>query len=353
MQVTRLNKSWQVLFFLTLLFTGLYFAKPILAPLFFAGLLSLLLLPMSRFLENKGWPKWLAIMTCILSFLLLCLSIIALITWQLSDLVADLGSISDKVASILDDIKSFIENKFSIKKAKQEEMIQETSNLRGWITSFGAAFFNTLFDILLIIVYVFMMMFYRNHLKQFILKLIPNKENRNAEVVIRNIEKMAQKYIVGMGIMIASLWVMYGIGFSIIGLENALFFAVLCGLFEIIPFVGNLIGNILAMLMALTQGGGLTLVLSVFIIYTIIQGIQSYIIQPLVVGGEVNINPLFTILSLILGELLWGISGMILALPLLAIVKIICDHVDELKPYGFLLGNPYKKKRKPIRLKRK
>ena len=131
---------------------------------------------------------------------------------------------------------------------------------------------------------------------------------------------------------------MYSIGFTIVGLKNAFFFAVLCGIFEIVPFVGNLTGNILAALMALTQGGGMPMVIGILITYGIVQFLQTYILEPLVVGTEVNINPLFTIMGLVVGELIWGIPGLVLAIPLLGITKIVCDHIPDLKPYGFLIG---------------
>ncbi len=143
--------------------------------------------------------------------------------------------------------------------------------------------------------------------------------------------------------MIACLWVMYGIGFSIVGVENALFFAVLCGILEIVPFVGNLVGSSLALLMVIVQGGGSGMILGVIIVYSIIQFLQTYILEPLVVGAEVNVNPLFTIMALVVGEMVWGLPGMIMAIPLLGIVKIMCENVETLKPFAFLIGD--KKKR--------
>ncbi len=138
--------------------------------------------------------------------------------------------------------------------------------------------------------------------------------------------------------MIGLLWVLYGIGFSVVGVESAIFFAVLCGLLEIIPFVGNLTGTCLTLLAVLAQGGDSKMLIGVLIVYGLVQFLQTYILEPLIVGEQVNINPLFTILSIILGEFVWGVAGMILAIPLLGIIKIICDKVPELKPYEFLIG---------------
>ena len=183
------------------------------------------------------------------------------------------------------------------------------------------------------------------------LQLIPGQQQENAQQVIHDIQKVTQQYLTGMGWMILCLWMMYSIGFSIVGVKYAVFFAILCGLLEIIPFIGNLTGSLLAILMVIIQGGSTGMILAVVVTYSIVQLLQTYFLEPLVVGTGVNINPLFTIIVLVLGELIWGIPGMILAIPLLGIVKIVCDHIEPLKPYGFLIGHDRKKKRMLIKNK--
>lgn len=162
---------------------------------------------------------------------------------------------------------------------------------------------------------------------------------------MHDIRLVSQKYLTGLALMIACLWVMYGIGFTIVGVENAFFFAILCGLLEIVPFVGNLTGVALTLLMSLAQGGSTNLLLGILAVYAVVQFTQSYLLEPLVVGREISINPVFTIVGIVGGELLWGIPGMVLALPLLGIIKIICDHIEPLKPFGTLIGEERKKKR--------
>jgi predicted PurR-regulated permease PerM len=188
-------------------------------------------------------------------------------------------------------------------------------------------------------------MYYRTRIKKFVLQLISNRQKENAQQVIHDIQKVTQQYLTGIGWMILCLWVMYSIGFSIVGVKYAVFFAILCGLLEIVPFIGNFTGNMLAILMVIIQGGGTGMILAVLATYAIVQFLQTYLLEPLVVGAEVNINPLFTIIVLVLGELIWGIPGLMLAIPLLGVVKIICDHIEPLKPYGFLIGYDRKKKR--------
>ena len=212
------------------------------------------------------------------------------------------------------------------------------------VTGIMSSIMSFLVDTLLVLVYIFLLMFYRRHIKQFILKLVPQEEKPKTTKIIYASSKVAQHYLGGLGMMIVLLWIMYGIGFSMAGVKNAFFFALLCGLLEIIPFIGNLAGTALTLLMALTQGGESNVIIGILITYALVQFIQSYIIEPLVVGAEVNINPLFTIIAIVLGETIWGIPGMILAIPLLGIFKIICDNVASLKPYGFLIGEEKKKK---------
>ena len=187
---------------------------------------------------------------------------------------------------------------------------------------------------------------YRSHIKKFVLKLVPGDSKGKTDQLVHQAGKVAQRYLSGLAAMIAVLWVMYGIGFSIVGVKSAIFFAVLCGILEIIPFVGNLTGTLVTLPSVLAQGGESRMIIGVLITYALVQFIQTYILEPLIVGEQVNINPLFTILAIVLGELVWGVAGMILAIPLLGMLKIVCDHIPDLQPYGFLVGTEKQKNKK-------
>ena len=164
------------------------------------------------------------------------------------------------------------------------------------------------------------------------------------EHLIYQATSISQHYLFGLSKMIVCLWIMYGIGFSILGVPNAIFFAILCGLLEIVPFIGNLTGTTLTILVAYVNGANLPMLGGIVIVYGVVQFIQGWVLEPLILGAQVKINPLFTIIALVLGELVWGIPGIILAIPLTAIFKIICDHIEALKPYGFLIGEIENKK---------
>lgn len=346
-----LSKSIQVFLFLFLLIAGLYYAKPFLVPVAFAALFSMLLLPVCAWFEDKGLAKGLAVLLSVLLFVVAVGVIVWLIAWQVSDLAKDASGIEQNLLKKVNEFRGYVSNTFGISPEKQKEILKQQQassqatggGIAGKILS-GLGGFLTNF--LLVLVYMFLFLYFRLHLKKFILQLLHNENVAKTQRVIENSRKVAQKYLTGLALMIACLWVMYGIGFSIIGVKGAIFFAILCGLLEIVPFVGNLTGNAITVLMVIAQGGSMTMVLGVIITYAIVQFIQTYLLEPLVVGSEVNINPLFTIIGLVLGELIWGIPGMILAIPILGITKIICDNVDELKPYGFLLGKEKKGNKK-------
>lgn len=337
-----------VLFLLLIFFVvaGLYFAKPFLIPVCFGALLAMLFLPLSRWFERKKIPKGLAILFCILLFLSIITIIILVISWQVTDLTGEISNIENRIRQIVTEIEQFITNHFGIPVKQQEKLWQQQNSAANNILSnMGPILVGLLVDFILCLVYIFLFMYYRTRIKKFILQLISNRQKENAQQVIHDIQKVTQQYLTGIGWMILCLWVMYSIGFSIVGVKYAVFFAILCGLLEIVPFIGNFTGNMLAILMVIIQGGGTGMVLAVLATYAIVQFLQTYLLEPLVVGAEVNINPLFTIIILVLGELIWGIPGLILAIPLLGVVKIICDHIEPLKPYGFLIGSDKKKKR--------
>lgn len=355
MQRSLLAKWTLILLIIVLSFTILITAKTALIPLTLAGLLTMLFIPFTEWLEKKRFGRALASLVAVLVFLIVMAVIIGLFSWQLSNMVNEFSSIQENITKKLQQLQSYLYRHFGITPDAQKELVQNEEGGKAGtvITTIMGSLLNVSFNLLLILVYMFLLLYMRSHIKTFILKLVAEENREKTGRIIRQSSEVAQKYLLGTFIMIAMLWVMYGIGFTLVGVKNALFFAVVCGTLEIIPFVGNLTGNILAILMVLSQGGGIGMVLSVLITYSVVQFGQSYIIQPYIVGGEVNINPLATIFVLIIGELVWGIAGMILAIPVTAIIKIIFDNIPALKPYGYLIGGNTKQKNQSIVLKLK
>lgn len=354
MQHQKLLRTAGILLIVVLTVTILKFGKPFLVPLAFAGILAMLLLPVCQWLQKKGVNKAVATALSILLLLGCIAGVFAFLGWQIADLSKDAGKIKQQATEKYQQAQQYISEQLNVSPEKQKQVIKEQQKSSGGKSGFVSGIIGGLgglvTDGLLVLVYIFLFLYFREHLQRFVIRLVPDQREAEAVKVVKNIQQVAQQYMSAMSQMIVGLWIMYGIGFSVVGVKHALFFAVLCGMLEIVPFVGNLVGNLLTIVMAVSQGGGSNMIIGILIVYGLIQFIQSYILEPLIVGAEVNINPLFTIAGLVAGELVWGIPGMVLAIPLLGMVKIIFDHIEPLKRFGELIGE---EKKKPNKLKKK
>ncbi|HEV2482433.1 MAG TPA: AI-2E family transporter [Puia sp.] len=318
----------------------LYFARPIFMPLALGGILALVFMRPSGWFERRGVPR---LITAILSgvvFAGLVAGIVLLINWYIHRFAMDLPQLQQKVSGAVNDARHFLKSQWGLRipGGRSGQPLIDMAAAGRMTTSVLGVVIGVLIHLILIVVYMIMLLSMRSHIRTFFLKLVQEPNKPRIELVMRRSVKVAQEYIYGMLIIIVYLWILYGIAFSIIGVRYAMLFAILCGTLEIIPFVGNITGSTLTCVMALSQGGGIHMVIGILVSYCVIQFSQFYIVSPLVMREQVNLSPLFTIVCLIAGELLWGIPGMILAIPCLAIFKIVCDEVGFLKAFGFLLG---------------
>lgn len=344
MENQRLFRTLAIIGLIILIVVILIYGKPFLVPLTFAALLAMVLLPVTRWLQIKGVNKAVATLLSI-ALLLLCLSgVLFFVGWQISNIATNTNKLQQTLTEKYEQAKGVVSQKLGITEAKQEQLIEEqqkssSGKMGSTISGIMSGLSSFVTDTLLVFVYIFLFIYLRSRLKGFIIRLVPLKDRPNALEILDSTQKVTVKYLSGLFLMIVCLWVMYGIGFSILGIENAIFFAILCGLLEIVPFVGNLTGTALTIAMSMVQGGGIDTVLGIVVVYGLVQFIQTYLLEPIIVGAEVSINPLFTIVGLVAGEMIWGIPGMILAIPLLGITKIVFEHIEPLKPFAYLIGS--------------
>ena len=336
----------KTLLLLFLVFAGLHYAKDILMPLTIAGVLATLFFPFCKWMEGKKVPKGLAVLICVLILLIIIAGISVLLGWQISALANDFPMIKQKSRAIIDRIQEYILNNSNISAEEQFQIIKEEQpSYTNIVQMIVGSFTYILTNLLFTLVYLFCLLYYRSHIKQFILKITPTSDRKEMEQVIYNAALISQQYLVGLSKMIVCLWIMYSIGFSILGVKHALFFALLCGLLEIVPYVGNITGTLLTVFVSAGQGASVQMLGGIIVVYGIVQLIQGWLLEPLIVGHQVKINPFTTIIALVVGELVWGIPGIFLAIPIIAMIKIACDHFEPLNPYGFLIGPTESKKR--------
>lgn len=193
--------------------------------------------------------------------------------------------------------------------------------------------------ILLLPVYAFLFLYYKEMLKKFLIDIMPNKDEYKVLDVIGESKAILQGYLVGLLIEMAIVTAINITGFLIIGLKYAVFLGVLAAILNIIPYIGMLIAAILCMIITLTTSTDLSDVLWTAVILVAVQFLDNNFIMPKVVGNKVKVNALATIIGVLIGGALSGISGMFLSIPLIAILKTIFERVEPLKPWGMLLSD--------------
>lgn len=334
-----LNSVIKKLLLLSLVIAGLYYGKIFLMPFVSGAVLATLFLPLSNWLEHRKIPKFIAVIICLLTIIIVLGGLLSLFGWKISSLIKDVELLKHRAIDTGIQLQTYIFDRFGVSAAEQLQILKKEqpsySNLMQSMAGSVSGFFGNL---IMVYIYFVFLLYYRGHIKQFLLKLSADKNKSEMEKIILTTTRVSQQYLLGLFKMIVCLWIMYGIGFSILGVEDAIFFAILCGFLEIVPYVGNIVGTILTVFVAALHGAELSMLGGIVVVYAVVQTIQGWLLEPIILGPQVKINPLFTIFALVIGQLLWGISGIVLAIPLTAILKIILDHIEPLKPYAFLVG---------------
>ena len=337
-----LNRFNSILLLFILIVIIFYYGRPFLIPFAFGSLLAMLLLPVCHWLERHGVNRTLAVFLSIFLILVFVAGMFAIISAQIVSFTNDLPQMQNRMQQTLDSVQQWVHNQFGMAPQKQITLLKKgitriiksaNTQIKGMITGFVGGL--TTFAIVL--VYVFFLLWKREKYQNFVLQLTQKENHPQVKETLYRITKVASEYLGGRLISMAMLAVFYIIGFSIVGLKNAVLLGLIAVIPTLIPYVGPLIGAFFPLAMALTSGDT-GAVLPVFIVLVLAQAIDNYFIEPFVLGSNLDLSPFMTIISIIIGELLWGVAGMVLFIPLFAIVKIICDHIPVLHPYAYLLG---------------
>jgi len=336
-------KSAIAMVLLTLLIYGAIMARQFLIPFTIAVFFTFLLLPLSHALESIRIPRALAIILSLLAAAAVFGGLIYFFFMQVENFVDEWPELKKQLDAKWATIQQFINREFSITRRQQRiwinEKMEETIH-DGDVYALG--FFSatgTFFAGLLVIpIYVFFFTYYREKFKAFIRLLFKAYDPEKILEVIRQISTVSQKYMKGLLMDVLILSVLNSTGFLILGLEHAILFGVLASILNIIPYVGVMIGSILPVLMALVTEDSLGVAMGVAFVAWFVQLLDNNFITPYVVGSSVSINPLAAFLALITSALIWGVPGMVLCIPLTGMFKVVCDHIEPLKPLGFMIG---------------
>lgn len=336
------------------LFEGLVKAKTFLAPLVVAILLALLMIPVSRKLESWGIKRGWAAFICDLIVLAFFAGLFFIISAQVQSIVKDWPQIKEKLKPKIEQVQQYIGRHTNMSTAEVKQKLKEnisgdagqgtgssTQSTQSSGLGIGSAvsrFFSFLGTSLLTFVYIFFFLLYREKFRLSALRFFPPEKQGNAKEVIHDSGKVSQNYLLGKLIMIIILAILYSIGLSVSGIQHAILISIIAAVLSLLPYIGNIIGFGLALAMGLFSGGSTNALIGITITFAIAQFVESYILEPYIVGHQVDLHPVFTIIVVVLGGHLWGIVGMIIAIPVFGIFKVIFDHVPILNPLGYLLG---------------
>ncbi len=342
-------KSTVYLFLIIMIIFVLYVGRALLIPVSLGILLTFLLLPVSRWLESKRIPKILAIVMSIILMIIVIAGLIFFLSNQMMSFSEDLPLLKEKIANKFESFQGLIADRFDVSEKKQLVWLQNqlTNAMQSSGQLFGNIFSatgNFLASATLIPIYIFFFTFYRHKFVDFMKYLTPNDKHVHLVGVMHRTSEVSQKYLVGLIIDITILSILNSIGFLALGIKHAVLLGVIAGMLNIIPYIGVLIGSIFPIFMALLTKDSIWFSVGALGVCVFVQFLDNNFITPKVVGSAVSINPLSTMIALLIGGMLWGVAGMMLFIPYLGMLKVIFDNVEGLRPFGFLIGEEDKLK---------
>ncbi|WP_269428879.1 AI-2E family transporter [Pedobacter punctiformis] len=318
--------------------------RDIIMPILMAFFVSIMLLPVYRFLRRKKVPESLSI---ILPIVLVAL-FVGLIVWffsnQIGALVKDFPQIKKNVALHLKSLSEWVSQLTHYSTTEQLKFIDDKSNdllnMGGKLAGGAALTLSGVFVFIgLLPIYIYLMLFYKDILLKFIFMWFKTDHHPKVKEAIYETESIIKSYLIGLLIQISYMTILLGGILMLIGIKHALLIGVIFAMLNLIPYVGALIGNIIGVLLTLTSSQELWPVVTVLGVIAFVQFLDNNILMPRIVGSKVKINALFAILGVFIGGSIAGVSGMFLALPIVAVLKIIFDRTEMFKQWGVLLGD--------------
>lgn len=320
----------------------LYIAQGIILPLVYATILAILLNPLVNFLSGKGVNRTFAVTLAVILATAILTGVTILIASQFSMFSETLPQLKEKFNLANSELVHWISEKFGFRikdiNARMEESRSQV------ITDFAigeklSEAGRLLMNALLLPVYMFLILQYKTLLLEFMRKLFKTEHHVAVVEVLSKSKNLIQTYLTGLLFEMVIVAALNSIGLLLLGIDYAIILGIMGAVLNIIPYLGGVIATALPMIIAFVTKDSAVYPLLVLLLYLLIQLIDNNYIIPRIVAARVKLNALISIVAVLIGGAIWGIPGMFLAIPLTAIAKVICDNIESLKPWGFLLGN--------------
>lgn len=340
--IDGLQRYTYTLLAIVLTVVALYFGKDLILLFVASGLLAFLLLPLARKVETQGLPRWAGALTATLVMLILVLGIFFLAGWQLTRFGEDLPALQAAFAEKGKALQRTIEEQAHISRRDQLKWFNERV---GELASSGGNIVMKLFSgtgavlaaVVPIPIIVFLLLLLKDKFRTFFEQLGKTREGLVLDIMV-NVSKLSRKYMRGVLLVILILGALSSLGFLLLGLKYAILLGFAIGFLNVIPYVGVLIGSLIPIIIALVTKDSVMYAVGALGVCLVTQFLENNFITPKIVGSSVSVNPLASIAALIGFGLMWGVVGMVLAIPITGMLKIVCDSIPSLKPWGYILG---------------
>ena len=321
----------------------MYFGQSLFIPLSFALLIALILYPVCKNLERKKIPRSIAIAISLTLVIILFCILIWVFVWQLNYLKKDLPMLWQKTRAALLQFEQWFNVNFGAAFNLEEGWMENalsssSSSLSSFLQSGIKTFGSFVFSLFIIPVYTALFLYHREQFVRFLASLMPEKYHQRLKIVLHEASFAYHKYIIGLIKVYLIVGTLNSIGLLILGVDHAILFGMLTAFMTMIPYAGIIISSLLPITVAWVTTNSIFYPLAVVAIFSFVQYLENSIIFPKVVGESLNVSTWAILIALMAGGIIWGVSGMVLFMPFIAILKIVSDNIEEWKPLNILLG---------------
>lgn len=316
----------------------------IIMPLLMAFFMSVLLLPLFRWLQRIKVPETPAIIICLVALILAVAGVMTFLSYQIAGLLSDIGTIQKNLMVHWANISAWINQKLHFTAEQQLVAInKQVANIGPTAGRYAQGAAVSLTSVLVFVgllpIYIFLILFYRNLLLRFTYMWFEEPQHQKVGEAIREMETIVKYYLVGLLIQIAYLTVLVGGVLLLFGIKHAILIGITFAILNLIPYVGALVGNLIGVILTLTSSQDMTQIWIVLGTIAAVQFLDNNILMPRIVGSKVKVNALASIVGIVIGGTMAGVTGMFLSIPIMAVLKIMFDKSTPLRKWGVLLGD--------------
>lgn len=333
-------RSTVTLFGIILLVFVLFTLRSIMIPLAFALMIAILLNPLVNRLQKKKIPKVVSIIIALLITILLVAGLMVFISSQIAKFSTNMSALKIKFSQLFTNLQLWLQYNYSLSVEKQSDLLaQAGNNLKPLVTQTLGTVLGTVSVIVLLPVYIFLMLFYKTLILNFLYEVFAEKNSSQVREVLDQTKSAIQSYMIGLLLEAIIVAVLNSIALFALGVQYAVLLGVIGAVLNVLPYIGGIIAIALPIIIATITKDGYSTQIGILVAYMVIQFIDNNILVPRIVSSKVQINALVSLVIVLLGGAVWGLSGMFLSIPFIAVLKIIFDRINELKPWGKLLGD--------------